>query len=333
MKLKKLQLSSLPRSISGEIDLFVCSSSFEDRCLSIPRQLSKLKVKETAILNAIDLDFFTGRHSKTIQGFFGTRASVISVSTKDPIFSADSLFTGIFKDVAKKKHSRILIDITTFTHELLLILIKLLTIFAPSIKNIDVTLLYASASDYSIGDTVKFKWLSKGVEHVRTILGFPGDNLPSRRTHLIILVGYELERAMRLIEILEPNTISLGFGRSGTQTTEKNRTANKHFHMLLRRLAISYADVENFEISCNDPIETKNELMRIRDERSGSNILLAPMNNKMSTLGAAMAALTCHEIQVCYAPVLEYNFENYSSPGKSCYVLQLPELLNIDNSR
>jgi len=56
-------------------------------------------------------------------------------------------------------------------------------------------------------------------------------------------------------------------------------------------------------------------------------VLLAPMNNKMSTLGAALAAFQCEKIQVCYAPVLEYNFFHYASPGKTCYVVELPELL------
>lgn len=328
MNLRKIKLTDVGTCIRGQIDLFICSGSFESRCHSIAKSLRQRSVRSALVLEAIDLKKYTGAAAQELMLQFSGKSEIVPVNTKDPLFSADKISEALFRNFAKYKPKQILVDITTVTHEVLLILLKLLRIQARSANSlINILYAYTSASDYSIGDTVKFKWLSKGVQGVRTVLGFPGDSLPTRKTHLIILVGYEFERALKLIEIVEPNSISLGFGRSGTQTAEKNKNANKHFHILLERVAASYAVVDSFEISSDDPITTRNAIQMIVSARPGSNILLAPMNNKMTTLGAALAALACNQIQVCYAPVLEYNFQNYSSPGENCYLVDLPEIM------
>jgi hypothetical protein len=153
-----------------------------------------------------------------------------------------------------------------------------------------------------------------------------------RNTHLIVLVGYEHERAARLIEILEPSSVSLGYGRSSTATTDKDKDANELFHQLVERVAASFAKVDSFEIMCNDPIQTRDAILSAAKKARGCNIVLAPMNNKMSTIGAALAVFVREEIQVCYAPVLSYNFARYSSPGTTCYLFDLPELFQKTSS-
>lgn len=44
------------------------------------------------------------------------------------------------------------------------------------------------------------------------------------------------------------------------------------------------------------------------------------MNNKMSTVGVALAAMQNENVQICYAPAVIYNESNYSLPGKDCYI-------------
>ena len=65
------------------------------------------------------------------------------------------------------------------------------------------------------------KWLSKGVKEIRSVLGFPGEILPSRKNHLIVLTGYEYERAKTIIDILQPYSLALGFGEASNVNADK----------------------------------------------------------------------------------------------------------------
>ncbi|MFA4885516.1 MAG: hypothetical protein WC601_07060, partial [Desulfotomaculaceae bacterium] len=206
------------------------------------------------------------------------------------------------------------------THESLLILLRLLQMRCPTAK---ITGAYANASEYSVGDDVKHKWLSRGIGEIRSVLGFPGNIVPSRKTHLILIVGYEYERAVGIIETIEPNSIALGYGRSGSATTEKNKEANEHYLHLVEQMATSFSDIIRFEIPCNDPHKTRDELQTQISKVKDMNILIAPMNNKLSTIGAALAAFDNKDIQMCYAHALSYNYSSYSSPGSQCYIFDL----------
>jgi hypothetical protein len=50
------------------------------------------------------------------------------------------------------------------------------------------------------------------------------------------------------------------------------------------------------------------------------------MNNKLSTIGVAWAGFDNEDVQLCYAQALRYNYSNYSLPGDTCYLMELPEL-------
>ncbi len=327
MKIQRTKVTDLTKLVVGPIDMFICSSSYEDRCYSIAGALRPQSVRASFIAQATDLIGYVKRNSASLTAHLGHGATLVPISTHDPLQTADSLINIVQATKADGVKS-VLIDTTTFTHEALLILLRLLRTKLSKRQGAKIILAYTGAQEYSVGDAIASKWLSKGVREVRTVLGYPGKNLPSRKTHLIVLVGYEHERAARLIEILEPNSISLGFGKPSTATTDRNKDANEHFHKLVWRMAASYTNVESFEIYCNNPVRTRDAVLSIARRLGGKNVLLAPMNNKMSTLGAALAAFDCEKIQICYAPVLEYNYSGYSSAGSECYLIRLPELFS-----
>jgi hypothetical protein len=327
MNIQKFNLYEVGAHVRTPIDILICSSSYEARSLSVPLCISRNLVKKSFIFEAADLSTFIADNTTRLRRHLGSTSEVISVDTTDPLLTADKM-AELLPPINSQNVSSILIDVTTFTHEFLLIFLRLLRNSIHQKQIARILLAYTGASDYGIGANVASKWLSKGVREVRTVLGYPGNNLPSRKTHLIALVGYENERASRMIEILEPNSIALGFGRAGSETTEKNREANQHFHRLVSIMAASFAKVESFEIFCNNPVQTYRAIMAQARKADGRNVMLAPMNNKMSTLGAALAGFASEDIQICYAPVLEYNYFNYSKPGKHCYLIELPELFN-----
>lgn len=311
-----------------QVDLMICSSSYEERCKTIPNCFKPKEVGNVFIIGDKHFSEYVGNNSTYLSNRFKEKSQEVEISISNPLKTADSL-QRVIEDTAKDINVKsILIDVTTFTHESLLILLYLLRIYCSQKK---ILFAYASASEYSIGDKIEDKWLSRGIASVRTVLGFPGDNLPSKKTHLIILVGYEARRALNLIYALEPHSLALGYGKSGSETTEKDEEANQHFLKIVEQMAISYCDAKRFEIHCNDPLRTKKAILDEADTAEDQNIIIAPMNNKVTTMGAALAAIARPEIQICYAQPMEYNFRHYSKPGDNCYLIDLPELFeNIE---
>jgi hypothetical protein len=323
MNIKRLNINELRRHIPLSIDLIICSSSFEERCKTIPNCFAPEKIGSILIIENIDSHESVRANADYLLNRFKGKSKQVVTSISKPLKTADSLQKVIKEASEDNRIKSILVDITTFTHESMLILSNLLRIYCYEKKNF---FTYASASEYSIGDRIENKWLSRGVESVRTVLGFPGDTSPSRKNHLIVLVGYEAKRALNLINSLEPHSLELGFGKSGSETAEKNAEANQHFLNLIEQMSISYCPVEHFEIYCNDPMRTKNAILEKIEPVKDQNIIIAPMNNKITTMGAALAALARPEIQICYAQPIEYNYQNYSKPGNHCYLIDLPEL-------
>lgn len=301
--------------------LFICSSSFEQRCRTIPDAINQNLIEKALVIENENIEQVRD-NAQYLRDKFTNKGTNVRTSTADPIKTADSLIKAIKNNISESSPpQQIIVDITTFTHESLLILLNLLIIV--NREQDSVILLYNSASDYSIDSPVNEKWLSSGISQVRTILGYSGDVKPIRKTHLILFVGYEFTRASKLIELLEPSTISLGYGKPGTATSEKHEEASEYFHQLVRGMAMKYARVNSFAFSCSDPFDVKATILEKAAEFNESNVIVAPMNTKLSTIGIGLAAIENSHIQLCYAPAVQYNFTNYSLPSDFYYIFKL----------
>jgi len=213
------------------------------------------------------------------------------------------------------------IDITSFTHEALLIVLRVLAVHRKPTDRI--TCLYNGASEYSVGLPAEEKWLTKGVGEIRSVLGYSGQIIPTQKTHLIVLVGFETERAERIIAAYEPNELSLGYGSLLESISPPLHDLNRKFHKKLRE---KYRKVSEFTFSCEDAFAAKAAVLKQANARPDFNVFIAPMNTKISTVGVALAAFDNQAIQLCYASAERYNFEAYSTPSDDCYFFDLPPL-------
>jgi len=319
-----LPLASLQRAIDTPIDLFVCCASFEGRSRSIADAIDPQAVTTALVAENREKSRYVAKSAQYLRSRFGDRAVSVPISMNDPIVTADGLARAL-DSALERLPASCLVDITTFTHESLLILFKLLCERAST--RLPVSLAYTCAEEYGYDHAPEQKWLSKGVREVRSILGYPGEVLPSRRTHLIVLVGYEYERASRLIEVFQPSALSIGHGLAGTATREKHQQANEHFHKLVKTSSSKYGKVSEFTFSCSDPIAAKTHIAGCIAGLSELNHVIAPMNTKLSTVGAALVVLENESVQLCYAQPVRYNTDDYSMPGDTCHLLSLNELV------
>ncbi|MFN7970783.1 MAG: hypothetical protein U0166_00275 [Acidobacteriota bacterium] len=307
-------LSELRASLPGFIDVFVCCASYEERCLSIATNLDPGRVG--AVLMAHNRQTL-GQHGVRLRDMFATRLRLLATSTREPIQTADALRDGL--DAAAPRDDAVfLVDITTFTHEQLLILLALLK---EKQRGSRLILVYSGASEYMVGDEKEQRWLSHGIRDIRSVLGYPGVLHPSADIHLIVLVGFELQRAQRLVEAYEPATISLGYALPQDSLSHSLSETNQKFH---RELAGLLGNVHSFTFSCRDSVATRESIAGQIKKFPGQSVVLAPLNTKVSTVGAALAAMDNPDIQLCYAEAKRYNEEGYSRPGAHFYFVDAP---------
>ena len=85
--------------------------------------------------------------------------------------------------------------------------------------------------------------------------------------------------------------------------------------------------IEPFEFSGTKVIDCKNDILIQAQKHKDYNVIVSPMNNKISTLSSALSAFDNEEIQLAIAIPAIYNFENYSTPGTDCYIVEMPDFV------
>ncbi len=299
------------------VDLYICSASFESRCLVFTECINKESVSSVAIFyNKDKVDCFAN-NLQALQQQWGEKATHIPVCYKDASNIADT-FSNFFKNNFSSQRGKILLDCTTFTHEGLLIILKYLNEYKSMYE--DLNIIYICAEEYSVNTAdVNEKWLTKGIKSIKTVLGYPGTSNPSKKNHLIILFGFELDRTIKLIDHMDFDEITLCFGSENDSIKTEHYILNKKRHEELLSL---YPNAKKLEISLRDPDKTKQILLDYV-KNDPNNIVIAPMNNKISTIGVALATVDNPNIQIIYSIANEYNVTNYSRPSSEIILLKI----------
>ena len=295
-------------------DVFIGSASFEARCLSVLRHLPPTAVPLAVIANNTTYRDVIVDNLKRMHDEFDGQITELTVRSDDPVYSAENIIA-VLNDVVVGSPKRFLFDVTAFTRETLLMLLFFLVRKLRTVDN--VRFVYTNAKEYSVGDSPEHKWLSKGVREVRSVIGYPGRISPTLPTHLIVLVGFEYERALELARLCEPSTVSLGISDASEQGTAPHHKVNQRIHSELRR---TLAHVSTFVFKAYDVDGTREALLRQVQTQTNVNTVIAPLNTKISTVGAALLALQDDTVQLCYAPANLYNVRNYSAPGDDYYL-------------
>ncbi|OIQ64046.1 hypothetical protein GALL_544070 [mine drainage metagenome] len=184
-----------------------------------------------------------------------------------------------------------------------------------------VTVCYNDSKEYSYNVVnAADKWLTKGVGDVRNIIGYPGYISPARHNHLIILFGFEVERTQRVIEKFEADIVSIGFGSEENSINSVHYAINQNRH---KQLLNFNSNLNVFTLSLIDPKKTKANLIEQILKYPDTNVIIAAMNTKLSTVGAALAFRDNPDIQLCYVKANLYNIEGYSLAGENVYLFDV----------
>lgn len=320
--MKKINSSQLETEVVKlDIDYFFVSSSFEERCFSISRQLKNLSCKKIIFYNSNESEAII-ENSVKLEELFVHDAERVDLNTDNPIYNYINIYNIINRLVKNNGKSKpnIFIDVTTFTHETLLVLIRLMKFHQNDLGNIFVS--YIGAKEYSTNEEDDSeKWLSKGIKEIRTVIGYPGFSDPTRKNHLLILFGFESDRTKRIIDEFEFENITLGFANIQNSIQANHQQINAERHKDL----VQEYNADIFEFSLIDVDTVKKSILEYlsSDKYKDMNTVIAPMNNKISTIGAGLAAIENENIQITYAKANMYNTEGYSVPNEDVYFCHL----------
>ncbi len=311
-------------SISKEIGWIFCCTSFEDRWYSLANSINEDVVESIYVIERHSLYPAALKGKELLEGRYGTKLQRYPIEGYSPIAFFQCIKDQIIPRIEASEYTSV-IDVTTFSHEAVLMLMGF--VYEADLND-KVIYAYTQASAYSINTEEDDIWLSNGINNIRSVIGFPGQFHPTQKSHLILLMGFEVERARHLIEEYEPTCLSLGLG-SQSFRPEFYEVNKRHYDKIcdfVNNISSSYSRVNEFEFSCSDPQATKQQILSLVDQHSDYNTTLCSMNTKMSTLGAGLAALDNPNIKHCYVEPMEYNTEGYSSPGDKVSFFSLSEL-------
>ena len=327
----RISVERFAATMRNKVDLLICSASFEERCLTIPRAIhdSGDSTPSTLIVSIDDYHDYLAANLAALDSLSSNR-SIVRLRANDPIETMDRLSGKIDCLWENMSSRRTLVDVTTFTRETLLILLQCL--WRKGSENDQITLAYTRALEYDVGRDLTKKWLSQGIREVRSIVGFPGDLWPSMPTHLVVMAGFESERAVALVTKCEPSIVSIGVADSADQDTSAHQQINdarkKEVIRQINNLAIPVVEFTFSGYDClKSATAVSDQIVQIASNKGRHgriNTILAPMNTKVSTIGAGLVGMRMPDVQLCYAQADLYNYPRYSSPSDTVYCFELP---------
>lgn len=313
--MKKMSAEEFAQEVKAlQPSTFITCSSFESRCVEIAKIVSEQTSARALCFHVDKTCAFSQKHRADIAAMKWPVYEEAGLHISNPLASSDSVLRSV-SGLPASEANTILVDVSTFTHEHIAMLIKALlnrdllrfTYFA-----------YVGVNLYGVNpsDENEPLWLSRGAAAVRSIVGYPGMLRPSRAVHFIALVGFEFERVRVALDESEPGSVSLGVGEAIESVTPGHYSENKKFYDkvagFVEEKSANPSLIERFEFSCIDPKKAKQKILEVAAKHRDCNIVLFPMNTKLSTVGAIFASLDDPAIQLAYVEPVEYNVNNYS---------------------
>lgn len=294
-------------------DLFICSVSFEERCLNAASLLSK--------------GYYTTKRALVIR-YFGENRRGFKETHQDklckdilPSFIIDKeiglleldkydvlSFWYNFEDwfENKEKPRTITIDISTFTKSFLLVLLKFLRQNFPDSK---VRILYTMAYYPTRPKNVHLSWGIKDIVFLPHFGSFK--NAKNGKNLLFLFLGYEAERAYGIWRFIEPtHTVAI----LGEPPTYPRAELPARY---LNRFILEHPEASVETVSALNPIESKEKINEWYKKQDYEDFLffISPLGTKMQVVGIYLF-FEEHEpltkAQIVYALPVRYNDERYS---------------------
>jgi hypothetical protein len=292
--------------IKRDDDVFICCAGFEERCFGSFNRFKNFTPRNSFIIS-YERDAIGSKYAKTMHSMLKGSKSILT-SGKDPVNSFAALAADIRKLGLNPRDSVITIDVTVLTKRHILLLLRMLDDM--ELFN-SIRVLYTEPRNYS---TELFLPMSSGLRQIDVVPGFVNVQPLGRPLMLVVLLGYEGDRAMALFNELDPNETMMIVPRPAYHAEWEGRTQqmNSTLINLLGEEKIRFVD-------SRDPYLVSDELERIligntRLSLSNLNCCISPLGTKPQTIGLYLFWRKHRfEFSIVYAEPLKYNQRFYST--------------------
>lgn len=194
-----------------------------------------------------------------------------------------------------KKETTVTLDISTMPREVIWIICDLL-----NTKAVKAQYAYHRPKEYAED------WLSRDPGTPRFVYKLSGVSKLGLPTTLVILTGFDVERAKQLVRFYEPENLIIGL-QVGDQYENSKRNRDKHISGFTRNKEIKWFDVDGFSLEKSiDALE-----ICVGEIVNKSNVILTSLGPKISSLAIIKYHLKYQQTSIAYAPSNEFN-KDYS---------------------
>ncbi|WP_298956021.1 hypothetical protein [uncultured Methylobacterium sp.] len=305
MEERRLDLQQLRRLRISPRAWFFCHGSFEERCLTIPSALRERKLGKVIVFKNDDVGSKGDDNTKHIIGEF-LDAQMVILDKNQPLTTMDR-FSETLSPAELTDVPQIVVDITCFTRESLLLFFRILTYRIPD--HTQITVLYSVASSYASHRKGPGAWLSRGVSAIRPVAGYSGEFISSKSTNLIVLTGFEIDRLSTIFEEIEPAGIT--FLRS-ENTREEPASISKFRTSFLYSSGRRFGNIDEYFFDAYSVSSVLQILSFIYIKNIDKVNIVAPLSTKLSTLAVGLFGLIQENVQIMYVKPAVYNKNRYS---------------------
>ena len=290
-------------------DLFICCASFEERCLGSVRRFRDYRCEQSLVFVYEEPDQRRERHLRELRERLEGcgRVQLVPTEESDPVAALRRLGEEVSALQEARRPLRITLDVTTFTKRHLLLLLRIIDTWGQWDST---RLVYTEPDDYVVSLDQPLSYGTRGVE---TIATFEGRYDPAKDLLLLVMLGYEGDRARALCEGLAPHHTILVIPRPAYHREWELRTEemNAGIMALVGAANVRYADARN-------PATVARQLEEILSEPQWSpekmNHYIAPLSTKPQAIGLyAYIRRHPHVARVVYAAPHRHNQEYFST--------------------
>lgn len=295
--------------------MFIQSTSAEERSLRATDLLRKAGTKvdqnivfcfeEVISRIGVPQKDFLDNYSLTSSGMVPVRCNLFGIE------NGIKSFYDIFRSKPNVlKGKKILIDISTFIKPYFYCLLKLL-IQVCSLTEVYVTYTEPESYGKPLQEHVTF---TRGLDRVGEIPAFNGFIDIDKKNMLIIMLGFEGQRALEVLRSVQPDkTLAInGFPAYRPEFKDVSLISNT----LVIREGECFPELQYS--SASDPFETYRTLAKLHKDWSNYyNFSIAPLGTKPMALGACLFALQCADTRLIYAYPQGYELKVAEKYGKT----------------
>jgi hypothetical protein len=285
----------------SKIDVLVCVAGWEQRFVEgLKIDIEAHSPKELLVLVFTEFEAETRENRESVR----KNAVSCSVTVREVTLNRDpktvwETVTGLFAGSEWKEYS-VLLDISTMPREVIWCALGVLMD-----AKCNLSYVYHHPARYS------GTWLTRDTGTPRLVYQHSGIAKLGKQTALLLLNGFDKERAARMVQYFEPTLLLVGV-QSGEQFGNVGR--NREQAADLRRLItnIRIFDIDAFSEDCGLR-ELEGAVESVVD---GFNIVGASLGPKLSAISLLLLTRKHPEIALAYAPSGQFNMELSTGIGK-----------------